>query len=154
MNQDSPVEVYQIHAWILGISPMIWRRLLVRSDCSIADLHYAIQVAFNWSDLHLHQFIIHGKHYGISKIGGVYFSSDPRAVRLSEFRLRLNERFLYQYDFGDRWEHQLRVEQKLRLDANRTYPVLVGGQRAAPPEDCGGPNGFRKRCALGPLGDP
>ena len=100
---------------------MIWRRLLVRSDCSIADLHYVIQVAFNWSDLHLHQFIIHGKHYGISKIGGVYFSSDPRAVRLSEFRLRLNERFLYQYDFGDRWEHQLRV-RSFRSTPNGPIP--------------------------------
>jgi Plasmid pRiA4b ORF-3-like protein len=125
---------------------MIWRRILVRSDSSIADLHLIVQVAFGWSDLHLHQFIIRGKRYGLSKIGGVFFSSDARKVRLSDFRFRVNERFRYEYDFGDLWEHQLRVEQKLPLDADRTYPVVVGGQRAAPPEDCGGPDNFLARC--------
>ena len=97
---------------------MIWRRILVRSDSSIADLHHILQVAFGWSDLHLHQFIIRGKRYGISKIGGVYFSTDPRKVHFSDFHFRVNERFRYEYDFRDLWEHQLRVE--------RTYPVLVG----------------------------
>ena len=123
----SAVEVYLIHAWILGISSMIWRRILVRSDSSIAELHHILQVAFGWSNLHLHQFIIRGKRYGISKIGGVYFSTDAHTVRLSDFHFRVNERFRYQYDFGDLWEHQLRVERKLPVDAARTHPVLVGG---------------------------
>jgi 7-keto-8-aminopelargonate synthetase-like enzyme len=43
-------EIYQFHAWLRGISPLIWRRLLVRSDQSVADLHYALQLAFGWSD--------------------------------------------------------------------------------------------------------
>jgi hypothetical protein len=58
------VEIYQLHVWIRQISPMIWRRLLVRSDSSIADLHYTLQIAFGWSDEHLNQFHIHGQDYG------------------------------------------------------------------------------------------
>jgi hypothetical protein len=48
--------VYQFRVVLLGISPMIWRRLLLRSDQSIADLHYTIQIAMGWSDSHLHRF--------------------------------------------------------------------------------------------------
>jgi hypothetical protein len=61
---NPPLEVYQLHLLLLEISPAIWRRLLVRSDCSLADLHYFIQIAFGWSDAHLHQFSLHGKSYG------------------------------------------------------------------------------------------
>ena len=51
----SPPEVYQLHVWSREISPMIWRRLLVRSDSTIADLHYTLQIAMGWEGYHLHQ---------------------------------------------------------------------------------------------------
>jgi hypothetical protein len=47
------------YVWIRQISPMIWRRLLVGSYSSIADLHHTLQIAFGWSDYHLHRFHIH-----------------------------------------------------------------------------------------------
>jgi len=133
------VEIYQIHVWIRHVSPMIWRRLLMRSDSTVADLHYCLQIAFDWTDLHLHRFHIHSQDYGIGRIGGTGFSSDARQVRLGDFKFRINERFLYEYDFGDRWEHEVRIEQRLPLEARKTYPVCVGGRRAGPEEDCGGP---------------
>src|SRR6266496_3375666 len=107
------VAVYQLHASLLEISPAIWRRLLVRSDITIADLHYALQIAFDWSDSHLHRFVIHGKAYGIAQSGGISFADDPRQVRLSDLGLRINTRFHYEYDFGDLWRHQLRLEHVL-----------------------------------------
>ena len=58
--------VYQFKVVLRGISPMIWRRLLLRSDHSIADLHYTIQIAMDWSDSRLHRFHIHGKDYGVA----------------------------------------------------------------------------------------
>ena len=58
---------------------MIWRRLLVRSDSSLGDLHTIIQIAFGWSDTHLHRFRIHGRNYGISRVGGLSFSQDALA---------------------------------------------------------------------------
>ena len=87
------VEIYQLHVWIRQISPMIWRRLLVRSDSSIADLHYTLQIAFGWSDEHLNQFQIHGQDYGVYHDGGVNFSKNPNLVKLSDFKFRKNERF-------------------------------------------------------------
>jgi hypothetical protein len=66
------------------------------------------------------------------------FDDDPKQIRLANFRLRLCERFLYEYDFTVPWQHDLRVEQIVVADAKRTYPTGIGGKRAAPPEDCGG----------------
>ena len=135
-------EAYRIHVRIRQISPMIWRRLLAGSDSSIADLHHTLQIAFGWSDSHLHRFHIHGRDYGIGKIGGTGFSTDAKQVRLADFRFRINERFVYEYDFGDTWQHEVRIEQRLPLDDTGVYPRCIGGRRQAPPEDCGGSLAF------------
>ncbi len=137
------VEVYQFRVYLREISPAIWRRLLLRSDQTIADLHYTLQIAMGWSDWHLNRFIIHGKAFGVAHSGGMSFSDDPRTVKLSDLHLRLRERFLYEYDFGDQWQHEIRLEKKLPLDPQRSYPVCIGGARQAPPEDCGGPLAFQ-----------
>jgi len=134
-----PTEVYQLRVWIREISPVIWRRLLVRSDSTIADLHYTLQIALDWSGYHLHQFIIRGKGYGVYQAGGPSFADNPHQVRLGELRLRLKERFFYEYDFGDGWRHEIRVEQRVPLNPKKSYPVCIGGARAGPLEDCGGP---------------
>jgi Plasmid pRiA4b ORF-3-like protein len=140
---DPPI--YQVHLWIRQISPMIWRRVLIRSDSTLAQFHDIIQIVFGWSDSHLHRFRVHGRHYGVSRDGGLGSSQDARQVRLVDFQFRHNERFLYEYDFGDRWQHEVRIERGLEDQPKRAYPVCVGGQRAAPPEDCGGPWAFLVR---------
>src|SRR5215469_5376408 len=102
--------VYQLRVVLRGISPLIWRRLLVRSDSTIADLHQTLQVAFGWSDEHLHRFIIHGREHGAESL------VEPRRVHLADLRLRFHERFLYEYNFIDGWQHDVRVEQVLPLE--------------------------------------
>jgi hypothetical protein len=128
--------VYQLRAVLRSVSPLIWRRLLIRGDSTIADLHRALQVAFGWSDEHLHRFVIHGRLYGEGCL------IDPPKVRVAEFGLRLRERLLYEYDLIDGWQHDIWLEQILLLDSRRRYPICSGGRRAAPPEDCGGPWAF------------
>jgi Plasmid pRiA4b ORF-3-like protein len=142
VEQSSTLEVYQLHVWLREITPLIWRRLLVGSDSTIADLHYTLQIAMGWDDAHLHRFRIRGKDYGVSRSGGIGFHDDPRQVHLADFHFRHHERFLYEYDFGDLWQHVVRVERRLPVGRKRTYPVCIGGQRAVPPEDCGGPWAF------------
>lgn len=139
---DFSANIYQIRVWLRKISPMIWRRLLIRGDSTIADLHYTLQIAMGWSDYHLHRFYIHGKEYGISRICGVCFSDDPEEVKLDQFCFRPKEKFIYEYDFTDQWIHEIRVEELVPFDRKRTYPVCIGGARAGPPEDCGGPWAF------------
>jgi len=130
--------VYQLRVVLRRVSPLIWRRLLVRSDSTIADLHATLQRVLGWSDEHLNRFVLHGREYGVSRDGGIGFRDDPRRVRLSDLGLRVSERFLYEYDFTDGWQHDVRVEHILPLDSRRSYPVCIGGRRAVPPQDCGG----------------
>ena len=134
--------VYQLRVVLRGVSPLIWRRLLIRSDSTIADLHVTFQLALGWSDEHLNRFVIHGRECGVWHEGGLGFRDNPRHVRLANLGLRVRERFLYEYDFTDGWQHDVRVEQILPLEPRRYYPVCIGGRRAAPPEDCGGPWAF------------
>jgi hypothetical protein len=145
MTSQAIPPIYKLHIWIRQISPMIWRRMLVRSNSSIAQLHDIIQIAFGWSDSHLHRFRIHGRDYGISRPGGPGFVQDARQVLLADFQFRRNERFLYEYDFGDSWQHEVRIEAALPEEPRRSYPVCVGGQPRAPPEECGGPWAFLQR---------
>jgi Plasmid pRiA4b ORF-3-like protein len=136
---DLSPNIYQLRVVVQGISPLIWRRLLVRSDMSLAALHDVLQIVFAWSDVHLHGFRIHGKAYGSTRLGGPSFDTDPRHVPLAALRLHRGECFRYVYNLTDCWECQLRLEAILPLAPHRRYPVCIGGQRAAPPEDCGGP---------------
>ena len=102
---------------------MVWRRLHLRSDQSIADLHYAIQIAMNWTDQHLHCFRVYGKDYGVAHIGGISFSDDAKRVSLGSFRFRIRERFLYEYDFYDQWVHEIRLEKKVCGKRSRLSPM-------------------------------
>ena len=151
MANATDVEIYRLHVWIRRISPIIWRRFLVRSDSTITDLHYTLQIAFGWSDEHLNLFHIHGQDYGVYYDCGVSFSTNPDQIRLYDFKLRHNERFRYDYDFSDGWQHEERVETRLALDDKRIYPCCIGGQRRAPPEDYGGPLAFMTRRNAVPL---
>jgi len=78
------------------ISPIIWRRLLVRGDSTIADLHATLQTAFGWSDNHPHRFITHGKQYGLVYFDGITFRDDPRLIKLSDLGLGIKEKFIYE----------------------------------------------------------
>lgn len=131
-------DVYQLHASLAGVSPMIWRRILVSSGTSIAELHTIMQLCFGWDDEHLHRFLIHGGEYGINRYGGFGLPGDPYATTLASFGLRATERFSYQYDFIAGWKVQLRLEQIL-APTDGSDPVCVAGRRCGPPPQCVGP---------------
>jgi Plasmid pRiA4b ORF-3-like protein len=136
------IEVYQLRIWIRKISPQIWRRLQVRSDSTIAELHDIFQIAFGWADDHLHQFLIRGKPYGIGRIGGIIFDDNARQIQLRDFHFRCKETWAYEYDLTDWWQHEIRLEQILPLDPKKRYPICTAGKRRGPIEDCGGPWAF------------
>ncbi len=66
--------------------------------------------------------------------------------------LEEKDKFIYTYDFGDTWEHQILVEKILPIDEKTQYPVCLAGKRSGPPEDCGGPWGYME--LLDVLNDP
>jgi hypothetical protein len=142
MSTLDSVAVYQLCIRLDRISPLIWRRLLLTDTTTIAELHTIIQLAFGWSDFHLHRFVIHGKSYGIAYLGGMTFADDPDLLHLTDFRFRAGECFTYEYNFHVPWRRQIRLEQILSPAPGQRYPVCVGGARAAPPEECDGPHAF------------
>lgn len=109
---------------------------------SLADLHYTLQIAFGWDDSHLNFFHIHSRDFSVYHDGG-NVAEDARQVRLSNFSFRPNEKFLYEYDLHVPWQHIIRVEKILPFD-NKSYPLCMSGEGLAPPEDCGGHQGFRE----------
>jgi hypothetical protein len=142
MSIPNPAPISQLRIRLDRISLLIWRRLLVTDATTIAELHAIIQSAFGWSDSHLHQFVIHGKHYGSAYLGGASFADNPDHVRLADFRFRVGERFYYEYNFHVPWRHEIRIEQILSAAPGQYYPVCVGGAGAVPPEECGGSYDF------------
>jgi hypothetical protein len=130
--------IYQLRAVVHGVSPLIWRRLLVPAESSIADLHTILQTAFGWTDEYLHRFVIHGVEHGANHFAGP-FRDDAHQIRLGGLGLRITERFTYHYNFTADWRLDLRLEQKLPATAGRIYPRCSGGRRAGPPQDWAGP---------------
>jgi Plasmid pRiA4b ORF-3-like protein len=130
---------------LCGVSPLVWRRLLVISETSLAELHEILRSAFDWSGEHLHRFLIHGAAYGVPCLGGITFRDDAKRVPLSRFRLHYGERFRYEYDFTAAWKLDVRLERALPFNPDRALASCIGGSRAAPPEDCAGSLDYLKR---------
>ena len=135
-----------------GAKPPIWRRLRVPGRMTLDTLHDVLQVAFGWTDSHLHLFESGGRQYSDpSHELGWGDTGDESRVRLSDVVGAPGDRLRYEYDFGDSWEHDIVVEDLLPADG-ATVAVCVGGRRAGPPEDCGGVWGYAELCAV--LADP
>jgi Plasmid pRiA4b ORF-3-like protein len=132
--------ILQVKVWLTGISPMVWRRVLVPSRFTLRELHGVIQVAMGWDGIHLYDFHLRAAHYGSWEVA----SSSPD-VTLAALRFRKGARFIYEYDLNIPWRHEVRIEERLELDTRKTYPFCTGGGGACPPEDCGGPESFMAR---------
>ncbi|MGC8506453.1 MAG: plasmid pRiA4b ORF-3 family protein [Thermoplasmata archaeon] len=130
---------------IEGISPPIWRRIVVRDDATLEDLHLMIQAAMGWENYHLHEFEIRGTSYSPPNEEDDAFedrSEDSTGIKLCDLNLAKGTRFHYTYDFGDDWEHNITVEKIEDADPDTEYPMCVSGKRRAPREDCGGVPGY------------
>ncbi|MEO7254123.1 MAG: plasmid pRiA4b ORF-3 family protein [Casimicrobium sp.] len=117
---------------------------MVRSDLSLYGLNRVIQVLMGWEDCHLHQFKIHGCVYAVqwSEQRHYHHGEPLREIRLADLGLRVRQKLSYDYDFGDFWEHEVRIEARLPVDPNIRCPICLDGARSGPPEDSGGPRAY------------
>ena len=136
------VPIYQLKITLKDSRPAIWRRFQVRSDVTLAKLHRIIQEVMGWFDGHLHQFIVGPIYYGVPDSDDLSEIRDERKVRLDQILSVAGRRIVYEYDFGDGWEHIILLERILSPDPKTRYPRCLGGARACPPEDCGGVHGY------------
>ncbi len=142
---DRSKAICQLRVELMHINPLIWRRLLVPYDIKLPKLHECLQMTMGWDDSHLHHFKVGEAVYGLPDPdwqGGEVL--DEQRYRLAHLMDDTRREFLYEYDFGDRWEHRVVLEQFDAQSESMTYPICTAGQRACPPEDVGGVPGLRR----------
>lgn len=132
--------ILQLKIRLLGISPMIWRRVLVPASYTLQELHGIIQAAMGWEGIHLYEFQIRAVRYGSFDL-----CIESPEVTLESFRFRKKAKLTYVYDMGDWWAHEVRVEDRIEAQERKRYPLCTGGHGVCPPEDCGGPEGYQAR---------
>jgi len=133
--------VYRIKVTLKGSKPPIWRRIEVSDQITLFRLHQVLQAVMGWAGCHLHQFIVGRNYYGKPDAEFGFETLNERKVKLSQLPLKEKGKFTYEYDFGDSWEHELRIEKILPGDEKQA-PVCLKGSRACPPEDIGGIWGY------------
>lgn len=155
---SGPAQIYVLKITLRGSKPPIWRRFAVPGDFGLDELHETIQIVMGWQNYHLHEFI--------AADGNRFTAFDPDLddedfleEREDEARFRLcdvvegvGSKLRYEYDFGDGWEHVIRVERIEPRQPGVQYPVCLKGRGACPPEDCGGMWGYVE--LLEALSDP
>ncbi|TWU08367.1 Plasmid pRiA4b ORF-3-like protein [Stieleria varia] len=139
--------LYQFKITLLESQPPIWRRIQVK-DSTLDKFHERIQTAMGWTNSHLHQFKIDGERWGDPELLDDGFEDfecvDSTVTKISKIVPKNGKRFqfLYEYDFGDGWEHEVLFEGCLRSEKGGRYPLCVEGERNCPPEDVGGVWGY------------
>ncbi|MEW6525457.1 MAG: plasmid pRiA4b ORF-3 family protein [Spirochaetota bacterium] len=135
-------EWYQLKISLNDIKPLIWRRFIVDSQIKLPDLHKVIQTVMGWTNSHLHQFIKDGKFYSEPDEESFIECIDYRKIKLNQILQKEKQSFIYEYDFGDGWEHKIVLEKIIKGNIYK-HPLCIDGQRSCPPEDCGGPYGYQ-----------
>lgn len=150
VSKQRPVKatgvVFQLKITLNEVKPPIWRRVQTK-DCTLARLHDIIQASMGWHDCHLHLFKIGEDRYGDPDQWPKEFDDDPetlneRKVKLSQLADMGVKKISYEYDMGDSWWHAILMEKTLPIEKGVKYPRCIDGERACPPEDCGGPWGY------------
>jgi hypothetical protein len=152
-----PTDVYEIQVTLLGTRPPVWRRILVPGNLTLGRLHAVLQIAMGWPGGHMHQFRIGGKRYGDMADemddGESLFDGDQDDLTVGRAFKTPRPKVIYEYDFGDSWEHELKVVKVHPPEAAPGFgPECVAGERACPPEDCGGIPGYEHLLEV--LADP
>ena len=137
---------YQLKITIKGSKPPIWRRVVVPEQFTFCQLHQAIQGAFGWCDYHLHKFEFKKPGLLIRETWEEDDLAESCGCDVLEEGTQIgtliteNPRFIYTYDFGDTWEHQILMEKEVEYEYS--YPQVLKYKGDNIPEDCGGIGGY------------
>jgi len=142
-----PTDVYEIKVTLRDTRPPVWRRILVQGNLTLGPLHTVLQVAMGWQGGHMHMFRVGGKSYGDQEYemddGESITDGDQNSVTVAKAFKAGKARVVYEYDFGDSWEHDLKVVKVHPPESAPGFgPACIAGARACPPEDVGGTPGY------------
>jgi len=138
---NSP-KFFQIKIVLAEVKPSVWRRVLVPGSMTLHKLHKVIQAAMGWTDSHLHQFTLDDRLFSLPSPEDWEPVEDERKFTLEQLVPFEKTQFFYEYDFGDGWSHSLLVE-KITTSGSESLVRCLDGKRACPPEDVGGPWGYK-----------
>lgn len=139
------MQTYTLRVQLLEIAPPIFRRINVPASITLAKLHKVIQIAMGWDNYHIYLFEIGRDQYGEGCGEWNDFGQrvlNAKRTTLEDVVSRKGMQFLYTYDMGDGWDHQITVEA-IRKDPSGEIHCLEG-KRSCPPEDCGGSYGYQE----------
>lgn len=140
----------------LVLNPPIWRRLWVSGDITLRKLHHYLQAAMGWESCHLHEFS-NGVRRWLPPEAEIDLHDDGVDDRKTRLRVvaKQGDRLRYLYDFGDSWQHVIAVESVEPCERGGNWCHLLDGERACPPEDAGGAEGYLHMLGIlaGPPGE-
>ncbi|MCZ7555829.1 MAG: plasmid pRiA4b ORF-3 family protein [Bacteroidia bacterium] len=138
----SQSKICQLHITLQYSDPPIWRRILVRGDMTLRQLHEALQIVMGWQNQHLYQFRAGEDFYADAAAPDAFGVVEASTVRVHDLLRQTSDRITYEYDFGDGWLHDIVLENIQDPDPDILYPRCSDGALACPPEDVGGIPGF------------
>jgi hypothetical protein len=130
------MDIYRVHVSLREIEPAIWRRIELSSQTTLKQLHRILQIAMGWENCHLHEYIVDGRRYGTADpaYDGPGEIIRETGVRLATVLPGPGAEILYVYDFGDYWQHDVRLEAVFPAESRIKYPRVLDGSRSCPPE--------------------
>jgi hypothetical protein len=134
--------VHEMRVTLLDVSPPVWRQIRVPSALPLSTVHAVIQIAFGWEDRHLHEWRVGDITYGLSDEDSWGEDLRDESTALLADVAPVDSLLRYDYDFGDGWEHLVEVTAVHPYSGQVVPVACLGGARACPPEDCGGPFGY------------
>ncbi|KJS41158.1 MAG: hypothetical protein VR70_05250 [Rhodospirillaceae bacterium BRH_c57] len=139
-------DIVELKITLRDVEPQVTRLVQIPGGYSLRRVHDVIQAVMGWYDMHLHDFKVGDKTYGVPDLDGpISFgirTYDDRNIKLEKLIERGVTAFTYIYDFGDDWTHDVQVMRTLAPEEGVDYPVLLEWSGACPPEDVGGPPGY------------
>ena len=140
-----PTLTFQIK--LIGTDPLVTRTFKVSSESSMYVLHHIIQVVMGWKNYHLYQFevgelvIADKRLWDEEEMGPI---TDVKDVSVGEVFTKVGNTAVYEYDFGDGWMHHLELVDRSIHPTQEVLPLVISGENACPPEDCGGIHGYKE----------
>jgi Plasmid pRiA4b ORF-3-like protein len=135
--------VHTLRVSLRGVEPVVWRRIVVRSETPLPEFAKLLEAAMGWEGYHLHMLDVGGVLFGEPDEDADYVIDEQHAT-VKQVLPRPKSKLRWDYDFGDGWEHDVVVEAIEPPQERKRYPVCLAGERACPPEDCGGVLGYEE----------
>ncbi len=139
--------ILTFHIKLVGTDPLVTRTFKVSSEITMYELHHTIQVVMGWKNYHLYQFkvgdlvIADKRLWDEEEMGPI---TDVKDASVGEVFTKVGTTAVYEYDFGDGWMHHLELVDRSILPTQEVLPLVISGENASPPEDCGGIHGYKE----------